>query len=349
MASTEAQLPIDESVKLPPSILQAAALAEAAHKAAYSGEQTPTESTAQPEASVETPPPPQPEVQPPPPQSVHPQQPPEPPVEMGSVEQEHHRYLSMKGRYEQATQTIGSMQEQMQQMGDELMRLQRMVTQQRQAPSPPPSPPKPLVTDKDLEAYGPELIDVVKRAALEAVSPELARLNQTTQQVRQSVVKQSQAGVYQQLGASIPNWTEINNSPRFKAWAGLRDVYSGEVRSKLLNAALQAADAPRVVAFFRGFLAEEQATGQAPEPQHEAATPRQAAVPLEMLAAPGRAKPAPGGTMPGSPADKPIFTRAQISEFYTRVRQGAYNGRDADKARDEAMIFSAQKEGRVRG
>ena len=268
---------------------------------------------------------------------------------MGSVEQEHHRYLSMKGRYEQAAQTIGSMQEQMQQMGDELMRLQRMVTQQRQIPPAPPTPRQPLVTDKDLEAYGPELIDVVKRAALEAVSPELARLNQTTQQVRQTVVKQSQDGVYQQLANAIPNWSEINQSPRFKAWAGLRDVYSGEVRSKLLNAALQAADAPRVVAFFRGFLAEEQATGQAPEPQHEAATPRQAAVPLEMLAAPGRAKPAPGGTMPGSPADKPIFTRAQISEFYTRVRQGAYNGRDADKARDEAMIFSAQKEGRVRG
>ena len=116
-----------------------------------------------------------------------------------------------------------------------------------------------------------------------------------------------------------------------------------------VNAAFQAADAPRVLAFFKGFINDEVATGQMTAPTAQPAAtpaPRQAAVSLESIAAPGRARPATGDTQ--VPVDKPIFTRNQIADFYTRVRQGQYNGRDQDKMRDEAAIFAAQREGRVR-
>ena len=117
----------------------------------------------------------------------------------------------------------------------------------------------------------------------------------------------------------------------------------------MLNTAFRAADAPRVIAFFKGFLNEEVATGQQPAPQPPASPQtRTAAVPLDTLAAPGRAKPATGADSTSAPADKPIITRAQIAAFYDQVRRGAYAGRDADKARDEAIIFAAQREGRTR-
>jgi hypothetical protein len=105
-----------------------------------------------------------------------------------------------------------------------------------------------------------------------------------------------------------------------------------------------------VIAFFKGFLAEEQATGQLPDPnvpQPAPQPPRVPAVPLEMLAAPGRAKPN-GGDTPAASADKPVFTRGQISAFYTAVRQGLYAGREAEKNATEAAIFAAQNDGRVR-
>jgi hypothetical protein len=153
------------------------------------------------------------------------------------------------------------------------------------------------------------------------------------------------------LAAEVPNWKQINTNPRFIAWLGLPDVYSGQVRKAMLNAAFQAASAPRVIAFFKGFIADEVATGHisaAPptEPQ-PAAAPRQPAVPLSTLTAPGRAKPATGDTQ--VPVDKPIYTRTQIAKFYSDVRRGAYLGREQDKATEEAKIFAAQNDGRVRG
>jgi hypothetical protein len=257
----------------------------------------------------------------------------------------------MKGRFDQATTTIGSMQQQMQELGDELIRTQAVLNQQRrgQQAQQQRAPAPPLLSDKDRETYGPELIDLVQRAAREAVMPDLRQTQTQVQQVNQRVEQQTQQGVYQTLDSQVPTWKEVNTNPRFKAWCALPDVYSGQLRGKLLNAAFRAADAPRVVAFFQGFLAEEVATGNAPAPQPEPGQnpPRHAAVQLETLAAPGRAKPAGGNSTP-APADKPVFTRAQIQGFYADVRKGVYEGRDADKARDEAAIFLAQREGRVR-
>jgi hypothetical protein len=70
-------------------------------------------------------------------------------------------------------------------------------------------------------------------------------------------------------------------------------------------------------------------------------------VDLSTLAAPGRAKPASGNGIAVA-ADKPVFTRAQISGFYSNAGRNAYAGREADRKRDEAEIFAAQREGRVR-
>jgi hypothetical protein len=50
---------------------------------------------------------------------------------------------------------------------------------------------------------------------------------------------------------------------------------------------------------------------------------------------------------PNPIADKRFH--AQIGELYSRHRKGAYAGREAEWARQEADIFAAQREGRVAG
>lgn len=344
--------PVDPDTKLPPAIAAQAAAADAAHKQAYN--------TADPQPEPPVPPPvegapaPQPVPPPaantlPPPAPVAPPEPPAPGDENLTAEQWRHRYLSMEGRYKQSAQTLGGLQEQLQELGDELMRTQQVMRRGQVQPQPEPAPTS-LITEDERKTYGDELLDVVKRAAREAIMPDLQNTQSQVQQVNQRVNRQAQGGVHQQLTTAVPDWRSINVSPRFKAWCGLRDVYSGAVRSSLLNAAFQAADAPRVIAFFQGFLNEEQATGQLPpepQPQPALTPPRTAAVSLDMLTAPGRAKPASGDS--AVPVDKPIFTRAQIQKFYVDVRKGAYAGRDAQKQTDEAAIFAAQREGRVRG
>ena len=347
----EALPPVDPNVRMPPSVARLAALADATHAQAYgTGEPQPApapEPAPQPTPEPAPQPAPAPVAAPEPAPAPQPAPAPAPAPEpaVGTAEHEHARFLSMKGRFEQSQTTVGSLQQQLSELGDELVRTQSLITTPRRQD--PPPQPQTLLTDKDIETYGPELIDVVQRAARQAVAPELQRVEDRTRQVDQRVAQTAQQGVYTALAEAVPNWNEINNSQEFKRWCSLPDLYSGEVRGKLLNTAFRGANAPRVIAFFKGFIAVGVATGQVPVPHAEPVTPRKAAVPLESLAAPGRAKPATGDTQ--VPADKPIFTRAQIAGFYALVRKGAYAGRDADKAADEALIFAAQRDGRVRG
>jgi hypothetical protein len=260
------------------------------------------------------------------------------------------RYNSMKGRFDKQGNEIARMQRQMSELGDELLQSQRVIAELRHVRSAPPVvPQRKLVTEQDVKEYGPEMLNAVQRAAIDAVAPLLTRVDQQVQKTNQELANNKVASVYDQLASQVPNWDEINNNPRFKIWCGLRDVYSGAVRGSLLQDALRQGNSSRVIAFFNGFLAEERATGHLPSPQSEPVTqPRIAAVSLESLAAPGRAHPAAGADMPTT-TDKPIYTCAQISRFYDRVRKGQYVGREGDKARDEAAIFAAQREGRVRG
>jgi hypothetical protein len=316
--------PVDDSVHIPESVKRAAALAESFY---------PKAAEVAPPAAPVTAEAPAPPVTPP--QS--------PPTE-GQWE---HRYLSMKGRYESSQQTNGVLQEQLQELGNELIRTQQLLSPNTQSNSPQPT--APLLTDEDRSNYGPDLLDVVQRAALEAVAPKISALEAENAKLRQSTVKTDRQRIYQFLAQSLPNWEAINTSPRFLQWLALRDVYSGGIRSQMLKTAFQAADAPRVLAFFNGFLAEEAATGNdstGSQPQPQETAPRQAAVALETLAAPGRARPATGDSQ--VPVDKPTFTRKQIADFYIDVRRGVYAGRDQDKARDEQRIFAAQRDGRVR-
>lgn len=256
----------------------------------------------------------------------------------------------MKGRYDQAQSTIGSMQEQMRDLGTELLRTQQLIRAPQQPQQNPQTPVK-LVTPEDEQNYGTELIDVVKRAAKEAISPELNKLERENQQLRQSVTKSAQTALYASLAEQVPNWNEINTNPRFHNWLRLPDLYSGTVRGQMLKQAFQAADAPRVVAFFKGFITDEVAAGQiqpAPQVQPAPTPPRIAAVPLETLVAPGRARPAPGDQSGQSPDAKPVYTHAQIATFYSNVRKGVFEGNDKEKDRIEKSIFLAQREGRVR-
>lgn len=118
----------------------------------------------------------------------------------------------------------------------------------------------------------------------------------------------------------------------------------------MLDAAYGAASAPRVIAFFKGFVTDEIATGNMEAPavtQQPPAAPRQPAVDMALLSAPGRARPASGGNTPAPADDKPSFTRVQIAKFYNDVRAHVYDGRIAEKNSIEQAIFAAQREGRV--
>jgi hypothetical protein len=372
--------PIDTNVKLPKSVIDAGAKAEAIYQAAYpQTEQVPPEiAQEQPvapqeppaqEAPVDTqeaaPAPAQEQITPqeqplvaqeqpfvqeqPAPQQTSPA---DQDDENVPPEQWRHRYLSMRGRVEQQRNIIAGMQDQMAQMGDELMRLQQHVER-------PPTAEQieKYITPEDEQNYGSELIDFARRAAQDAVAPKLQGLERENEELRQQVIQDKRRSMFTELDREVPEWRGVNQAPAFKRWLSLRDIYSGSVRNKLLNDAYRTADAPRVVSFFKGFLRDAAiASGQQsapqladqPQPPNPAPQPRQPAIPLATLAAPGRPRPASGTDMLSvQQPQTPSFTRAQIASFYNDVRRGVYYGRENEKAELERQIFAAQNAGRV--
>jgi len=256
------------------------------------------------------------------------------------------RFLDMQGRYSASQKTIGELQEQMTQLGDELLQSRRPPPQQRSQTAPQP---QQYLTDRDVQNYGTDLIDFTQRAAIQAVQPRLQYLQGENEDLRQQLQREARVRLDMLVEAALPNYREIDNNPRWHAWLRLPDPFSGRIRQEILNDAIAAASAPRVLSFFKGFLSEESALGHlksepAPQP---AAPPREPAVDLTSLAAPGRARPAGGGDT-SLPSEKPFYTRASIKQNYRDHQQGRWVGREAEWNRLERDMIAAPLEGRVR-
>lgn len=270
-----------------------------------------------------------------------------------------HRYKSLDGRYRVS-------QNQLRELTGQVTNMQRvMATLQAGAPSAPVATEhtfKPLVTDEERSEYGEELLGVVGKRAQEVFSPELAALKAEFEGLKKQVGHVGNAVVMDargrmeqtldddsQIGAAATSWRDINADPKFLDWLRLPDPYSGAIRHVLLTQAYEQNDTVRVARFFKGFLTEEAVLDPAMGQPHSQpgntsqGNPPAPRVPLEKLAAPGRAKSAAS-----NPAEKPIITRSEIAAFYADVAANKYRGKDAEKNSLEKQIFEAQNEGRIR-
>jgi hypothetical protein len=291
----------------------------------------------------------------------------------GSINWEN-RFKAMKGRRDAEAQRHREAQEATE---ARLRELSEQLAEARRQPLPgenfdPKNPPR-LVSEQEVQEYGADLIDVIRRTATETLMPMIAPIATKVGQVEgqaQATARETQQQFLHRMHGfmhqTVPGWEELNTDPKFIDWTKKADVYSGQNRQELLQRAWNNGDARRVAAFFQGFLAEEAATdpaaaeqrqralaghvghappaapngtGQpAPNGQHQAA-PR---VTLEQLAAPGRARAAAT-----PPAGKPTWTAAGIASFYQDVAAGKFRGREQERIATEADLMAAQREGRI--
>jgi hypothetical protein len=272
-----------------------------------------------------------------------------------SPEEWRNRFLAMQGRFQRAEQMMA-------QMGDQVQHLQSENATLRSTPPPAPSMPTgTLLTEQEMQDYGPEFIDVVRRAATEIAAPlhqELQDLRGRLGHVQQETGNAFLTRMNATVGGLVPNWQELNRDPRFVQWVQLPDMFSGAMRQQLMQDAWNSGDAHRVAAFFRAYLAEEaavdpRASARPPQQPHLASPqpgmpPAVPGVPLgtrlslDQLAAPGRAQ-----SSAQMPADKPMYTAQDISRFYTECAAGKWRTREADRAAIDADIIAAQHEGRI--
>ena len=273
------------------------------------------------------------------------------------------RFKSLKGRYDaterRTRETLEQYDQRMREMSGQLAQATRQPLPGENMDQPPT-----LITPKEVEDYGADLIDVIKRAATEAVMPMLKPIATTVGQMQARVeTTENETGrqfltrMHTTMDTRVPGWQDINREQRFIDWVKRPDVYSGLNRQELLQKAWYAGDSNRVAAFFEGYLAEEAAVDPAAaqarvmaqggqgghaQPASPAQPPTPARVTLEQLAAPGRAR---AGAV--APAGKPVWTAEGISQFYMDVARGVFRGRDAERVATEADLMAAQREGRI--
>ena len=175
----------------------------------------------------------------------------------------------------------------------------------------------------DVNNFGPEILDVIQRGARQTMAPILDRLAERDEQLREGLQRAAKTAIDRALDAAVPNWREINQDPRWIQWLNSLEPYSGYRRQDLLNDAVAQGDAGRVIAIFKGFIAEAGGQqGQASQPGQP--LPRRAAQPT------GR-----------------VYSRQQILDMAARRRKGEFS--DEQWLRWEHELIRAANERRIRG
>ena len=209
-----------------------------------------------------------------------------------------------------------------------------------------------LLNDEEIEDYGADLIDVVKRAAreefgaeLEALRVENTQLKEAVGGVTTSLQHNVRKDLYTMLSGAIPQWRDINGSDSFLYWLEQADPYSGALRQDLLTRAFENNDSERVINFFKGFINENGTVQPTPAAVTESAPSAQ--VNLQDYVAPG--KPAGGTTaQTANPKDERVWTNAEVTAFYSDVQKGKYRLDPDGKNAMEREIIAAANSGRVR-
>ena len=120
-------------------------------------------------------------------------------------------------------------------------------------------PVQSLITEDDVKEYG-DSIDIMRKAAKEEFAPEMARVKQLEEKIRQlqdvvPQVQQSQKSseekqFWNTLNQEVPDWNEINSNQDFQSWLLEIDGLTGISRQTYLADAQKKLDVERVIKFF---------------------------------------------------------------------------------------------------
>lgn len=204
--------------------------------------------------------------------------------------------------------------------------------------------PEQLVTDKDVEAFGSDLIDVIDRKAREVaaqmVGTKMVELEAENHQLREQLSGVSERQVsndrrtfFVELERLVPDYEAVNVDPGFLNWLSEVDPLSGLARQEYLNNAYGSLDVGRTAALFNTY--KQMTAPPAPRASNK----------LERQVAPGTSK--VSSSAPANASDRIISTR-EVEAFYRDVQRGAFKGNEAEQARIEAEIDLAVAEGRIR-
>lgn len=231
-------------------------------------------------------------------------------------------------------------------------RLQALEAKTPPTPPQPEAPKKPArrLTDKDIETYGPELVEVIQRAAadmadeivaqrMQELQPVLEKTKKQVTEVAGSVHQSAQERFFGELEKAVPDWQQINTDPRWLEWLGEVDQLSGVPRQVYLDNASHKLDYGRTAALFNAFK--------------EAAGLTKPAEPTPAPAAPAKPKLSPqprtvGNAVAPTPREPDTqVSRAEIDAHYRRSSMDVGYRNSADHKAMEERIALAMATGNI--
>ena len=204
-----------------------------------------------------------------------------------------------------------------------------------------------LVSDKDVEEYGQELIDVQRRVAREELAPlrtELKKRDDELAKLRDAVAKAEgsvgQMSFEQKLAVEIPDFSTLNTDPKWIAWLDESDPYTSEPRRVFAENVYGSGDIvklKKIVDFFK----ENNAL-----PQSQAKQRQERQAELERQITPTRTN-SQAAIEPSN--NNRIYTEAEMGHLFNRVRDMNVAKKYDEASKLETELSEAYMQGRVRG
>lgn len=190
---------------------------------------------------------------------------PEPPKAAPSAEEEtwQARFHTLQGKF---NAEVPRLHQQLREANKAVDELRATVEELKKQSVEPPAQVAPVVTSEDEEAFGGDLIAVVRKIA-KAEAAEIAKANEAkVQTVSQKVeqVLETQASTagelfLQAVAKEVPDWESINVEPGWIQWLSEYSPETGAPRQAALDEASSRLDSVRTAALFKLYKATKPA------------------------------------------------------------------------------------------
>lgn len=261
------------------------------------------------------------------------------------------RYKSLQGMWQSANARLQKAEAQNAELVEKLQAaIERLDGSSSAKPSEPAT--SQLVTDKDAEAFGTDLIDLARRIAkeqfgerekllmgkIEDLTQRLTAQDQRLGTVAQTQAQTAQERFYATLDGQLSTWEAIQATPECQQWLQTRVPGTRATWNDALLTAAEEVDAARALEVFETFLSAhpqmDPRKKPAPEPSKKAELQRQVA-------------PSKSAAATATPQGKRVYSAAEFAAEMDRVvRMGKARQYD-DSAALENELNAALAEGRV--
>jgi len=242
---------------------------------------------------------------------------------------------------------------QLREQGQHVASLQAQLAQHATPPTPKDDAPPQLVTQKDIDSFGEDLLDAVRRTAREeiqriiaveraALNKQFAAMEQQVGQVSNRVEKTAADRFWESVVALVPDWLSIDADPAWIAWLDTTPEFASSTYRELAGQAIQKGDPKKIAKLVDAWKRTGGGAPPTPEIPSVPATPTVPSPASELSA-----QVAPSSVRTGAaPTAKRVLTRADYEALYDVRNVQRYGAQKAAEMIAEADLAVA--EGRVR-